>query len=161
MTSNLKRNTLELGSFEASKERTVITMLENINYIELLAAGVSAMVVGFVWYSMQVFGKTWLKEVGLTQADMKEGMKDMPKTYGLMYVGALVQAYVLSILLSVFGAADYMAAAQVAFWAWLGFVATVKLGDVLFERRSWTYWGINAGYQLVTMVVMSAVLVTL
>src|SRR3989344_4039007 len=123
-------------------------MFENINYIEFIAAGVAAMIVGFVWYSMAVFGKPWMKAVGLSKSDLKEGMKDAPKMYGLMFVGALAQAYVLSILLSVFGVADYISAATVAFWAWLGFVATVKLGDVLFERRSWTYWGINAGYQL-------------
>lgn len=136
-------------------------MFENINYIELIAAGVAAMVVGFVWYSMAVFGKPWMKTVGLSQSDLKEGMKDAPKMYGLMFVGALVQAYVLSILLNVFGVADYMSAATVAFWAWLGFVAPVVLGNVLFERRSWNYFGITIGYQLVNMVVMSAVLISL
>lgn len=136
-------------------------MFENINYIELIAAGVAAMIVGFVWYSMAIFGKPWMKAVGLSQGDLKEGMKDAPKMYGLMFVGALVQAYVLSILLNVFGVADYVSAATVAFWAWLGFVAPVVLGNILFERRSWNYFGITIGYQLVNMVVMSAVLISL
>ena len=136
-------------------------MFENMNYVELLAAGVGAMVVGFGWYSMQAFGKPWMKAVGLTQSDLKEGMKDAPKMYGLMFVGALVQAFVLSILIGVMGAADYMSAATVAFWTWLGFVVPVVMGAVLFERRSWTYYGVTVGYQLVNMIVMSAVLVTL
>lgn len=136
-------------------------MFENINYIELLAAGVAAMVVGFVWYSMSVFGKTWMKEAGVSQSDINAGKKDAPKMYGLMYVGALIQAYVLSVFISYAGAVDYISAATVAFWAWLGFVAVVRLADVLFERKSTTWFGINIGYQLVTMVVMSAVIVTL
>ncbi len=135
-------------------------MFENINYIELLAAGVGAMVVGYLWYG-PLFGKAWMKESGVTQAKVDAGKKEMPKTYGMMFMGSLVTAYVLSVFMGLAGAFDYMSAATVAFWAWLGFVATVMLGSVLFEGRSWNYLGINAGYNLVNMVVMSAVLVTL
>jgi hypothetical protein len=119
------------------------------------------MVVGFVWYSMAVFGKTWMKEAGISQEDMKKAGKEMPKTYGTMFVAALITAYVLSVFIDLAGAQDIMSAATVAFWAWLGFVATVLLSGVLFEGKSWNLWGINAGYHLVSMVVMSAVLVTL
>lgn len=131
-----------------------------MNYIELIVAGVASMVVGFVWYG-PLFGKMWMKESGVTQAKIDAGKKEMPKTYGMMFVGSLITAYVLSVFIGLAGAADYMSAATVAFWAWLGFVATVMLGSVLFEGRSWNYFGINAGYNLVNMVVMSAVLVTL
>ncbi|OGH17067.1 MAG: hypothetical protein A3C30_02345 [Candidatus Levybacteria bacterium RIFCSPHIGHO2_02_FULL_40_18] len=137
-------------------------MFENINYIELIVAGVAALVLGFVWYSMTLFGKPWLKSVGFSESEMKEDTKkNAPKMFGLMFVGAVVQAYVLSILLGVFGAGDYTSGATVAFWAWLGFIAPVVLGAVLFEKRPWNYWSITAGYQLVNMIVMSAVIVSL
>ena len=135
-------------------------MFENINYIELLVAGVASMVVGYAWYG-PLFGKAWMKESGVTQAKIDAGKKEMPKTYGMMFVGSVITAYVLSVFIGLVGATDYMSAATVAFWAWLGFVATVMLGNVLFEGRSWNYLGINAGYNLVNMVVMSAVLVML
>ena len=135
-------------------------MFENINYIELLVAGVASMVVGYAWYG-PLFGKAWMKESGVTQAKIDAGKKEMPKTYGMMFVGSVITAYVLSVFIGLAGATDYMSAATVAFWAWLGFVATVMLGNVLFEGRSWNYLGINAGYNLVNMVVMSAVLVML
>ena len=136
-------------------------MFDNLNYLALLACGVAAMVIGYLWYGMMMFGKTWMKEVGITQTDAKDGMKNMPKTYGLMFVGALVQAYVLSVFIGLAGAVDYVAAAQVAFWAWLGFVVTIRLSDVLFEKKSTSLFGINVGYTLITMIVMSAILVTL
>src|SRR3989338_3739619 len=136
-------------------------MFDNLNYLALLACGVAAMVIGYLWYGMMMFGKTWMKEVGITQTDAKDGMKNMPKTYGLMFVGALVQAYVLSVFIGLADAVDYVAAAQVAFWAWLGFVVTIRLSDVLFEKKSTTLFGINVGYTLITMIVMSAILVTL
>jgi len=135
-------------------------MFENINYVEILASGVAAMVVGFLWYG-PVLGKLWQKESGVTAAKIEAGKKEMPKTYGLMFIAALVQAYVLAMLISLAGATDMMSAATVAFWAWLGFVATVRLSDVLFEGKSTTLFGINVGYTLVTLIVMSAIIVTL
>lgn len=136
-------------------------MFENINYIELIGAGVAAMVVGFVWYSKTVFGKQWMKEVGITEAQAKAGSKNVLGMYAPMYIGAIVQAFVLSVLISVFGANDYMSAATVAFWAWLGFVTPVVMGSVLFERKSWTYFAITVGYQLANMIAMSAIIIAL
>lgn len=136
-------------------------MFENINFIEILACGVAAMIIGYLWYGNFLFGKTWMKEVGITEKDIKAQEKDMPKTYGLMFVGALIQAFVLSIFLDFAGAFDFLTGAQVAFWTWLGFVATVRLSDVLFEKKSTTNAGINAGYTLVTLVVMSAIIIAL
>ena len=135
-------------------------MFENINYIELLASGVAAMVIGYAWYG-PVFGKSWMKESGVTAAKIEAGKKDMPKTYGLMFLSSLLQAFVLSVIIGLSGVADIMSAATVALWVWLGFVATVKFSDVLFEGKSQTLFGINAGYTLVTLVVMSAIIVSL
>jgi hypothetical protein len=78
-----------------------------------------------------------------------------------MFVAALVQACVLAMFINIAGAFDIMSGAIVAFWVWFGFVATVRLSDVLFEKKSPTLFGINTGYTLVTFVVMSAVIVTL
>ena len=134
-------------------------MFENINYVELLAAGVGAMVVGFVWYSTAVFGKAWAKSAGLSQSDLKEGMKDAPKMYGLMFLGAFVQAFVLSILIGVFGASDYMSAATVAFWTWLGFFAAATLlNGALWEGNSWKMFCIKAGYWIINLIVIAGIL---
>ena len=130
-----------------------------VNYVAVLLAAVSAMVVGFVWYSKAVFGKPWMKASGVTDAQMKAANKNMLAMYVPMYVGAVVTAYVLSMLVDLTNATTVSAAMQVAFWIWLGFIATSFLGSVLFERRSWTYYGITAGYYLVNLLVMSAVLV--
>ena len=135
-------------------------MFENLNYIALLASGAASMVVGYVWYGA-LFGKSWMKESGITQAKIEAGKKEMPKTYGMMFIGSLITAYVLSVFIGLAGATDIMSAAQVAFWAWLGFVATVMLGGTLFEGKSWTLFALNAGYNLVIFVVMSAILVSL
>jgi hypothetical protein len=128
-----------------------------VNYIAVLVAAVAAMVVGYVWYG-PLFGKTWMKEAGMK--DMK-GNGNMAMTYGIQYVGAAVMAYVLAVVFKMTGTADMMTGFQMAFWLWLGFIATALIGAVLFEKKSWMYWAVNAGYHLVALVAMSAVLVNL
>lgn len=65
----------------------------DINYVAVLVAALIFMAVGFVWYALPVFGKSWMKETGLKEADLKAG----PGTgYVLAMLGGLFQAYVLA-----------------------------------------------------------------
>ncbi len=134
-----------------------------VNYGAVLAAAVSAIVLGFLWYG-PIFGKAWMKEMGMTKESIKHSMKgrSAAMVYGLQAVGALLMAYVLLHGL-IFGNAylnmsGILSGIQGAFWFWLGFVAPVTLSAVLWEGKSWKYWGITAGYYLVTLLVMGAIL---
>jgi hypothetical protein len=49
---------------------------------------------------------------------------------------------------------------RVAFYAWGGFVATTFLTEYVFELRSVTIWLITAGYPLIGMLIMGAILGT-
>lgn len=135
-----------------------------VNYWAVLLCGVAAMALGTLWYG-PLFGKQWMVMIGMTEADMEAAKKDpsgMYKSYGVMFVGALVMAFVLSRGIT-FGNA-YLGSSGIgtalisAFWFWAGFVAPVMLGPVLWEKKPWTLWGINAGYYLVLMLVMAAIL---
>ena len=132
--------------------------MPEVNYLAVLAAGIASMIIGYVWYG-PLFGKQWMKASGVSAADVEAGKKDMPKTYGLMYISSVVMAYVLSVFIYYAGVTSMIEGAMIGFWAWLGFVATVMLGGVLFERRPVNLFYLNAGYNLVTLVVMGAVLV--
>ena len=125
-----------------------------VNYIAVLVAAVVAMVIGYIWYG-PLFGKIWMKGSGMK--DMK-GNGNMAMTYGIQYVASAVMAYVLAVVLSMNGVTDMMTALKMAFWIWLGFVATTQIGSVLFEKKSWSFYFVVAGYNLVNLLVMGAVL---
>ncbi len=133
-----------------------------VNYWAVLVAAVVNMVVGFVWYSPVLFAKPWMKAMGWDAKSMEKMKKNtnMGKTYGLMFVGALVAAYVLSLVVDWAGATTWQQGAMVGFWVWLGFVATVGLGNVLFEGKNMTLFYISMGYQLVTLAIAGAILAT-
>ncbi len=47
---------------------------------------------------------------------------------------------------------------MVGFWAWLGFVATIMLGKVIWEMTPVKLYGINVAYYLVSLLLMGAIL---
>jgi hypothetical protein len=130
----------------------------NINYMAVLIAGIAQMVIGFLWYG-PLFGKIWQKLSGISDADIKKAGSNMPMLYGTMFLATLVTAYVLSHFQQAGGAMDMMDGAMIGFWAWLGFVATTMLTNVLFDKKPFNLYLLNAGYQLVSLVVMGALLV--
>ncbi len=127
-----------------------------MNWFGIILAAIAQMVVGFIWYG-PLFGKTWMSMMGInTQRMSREGMG---RTYAIQAVGSLVTAYVLAKLVGMMGGKTLAAGVQAGFWVWLGFVATVTLGSVLYERRSWNLYVLNNGYQLVSLAIMGAILV--
>jgi len=130
-----------------------------INYLAVLVAAISNMVLGFVWYG-PLFGKEWMKMMHFTDKKMDE-MKatgNMNQLYGIAMVGALVMAYVMAHFVDYVGATSVVGGMQTGFWAWLGFVAPVMLGGVLWEGRSWKLFTLQSGYYLVTLMIMGAIL---
>ena len=72
--------------------------LESINYWAVLGAALSTVVVGSIWYAKGVFGKEWMKLVGLKDKDV-ENKDGMPVLFASMLVFSFVTALVLSALL--------------------------------------------------------------
>ena len=126
-----------------------------MNWVAIVVAAIAQFVIGWIWYG-PLFGKTWMSMMGMSQQSMsREGMG---KTMVLTFIGSLVTAAVLSMLVGWMGAKTLGAGIAAGFWAWLGFVATVTLGGVLFAKMSWNLYILNNAYQLISLAVMGAIL---
>lgn len=131
----------------------------DINYLAVLVSAVASMVLGFLWYG-PLFGKPWMKLMGwnpkkLSSMKMKTNMS---MSYGITFIGSLVMAFVLSHIVDYTQAATYLDGIMAGVWVWLGFVATVTLGKVLWEGKSWNLYFLENGYQLVNLIVMGVIL---
>lgn len=129
-----------------------------VNYLAVLLAGVAAMFVGFLWYGKMLFGASWMKLTGVTMEDAKKG--NMPLLYGLMFAGALLEAYVLSHFVHYAGAFTLFNGMKTGAWAWLGFVAPVMMGNYMFAGKPMKLFYIDAGYALVNLLIMGAIIAT-
>ena len=133
----------------------------NVNLLAVLVAAIVMMVLGFVWYSQFAFGKMWMGEMGMSaksMADKKKMKQNMPVTFGIMFIGTLVMAYVLAHIVSYTQAKTVLEGAQAGFWVWLGFVAPTMLSAVLFSGKSVKLYIIDTAHVLVGLLVMGAIL---
>lgn len=137
----------------------MLTVVIPINYLAVVAAAAASMALGFVWYG-PLFGAQWMKLSGRRMEDMKH--MNMTNTYVLAAIGSLVMSYVLtyslefaSAYLNAFGVS---AGLMAGFWNWLGFIAPVTLGGVLWEGKSWNLWILNNAYHLISLCVMGVIL---
>lgn len=126
----------------------------DINWLAVIVAAVAAFLVGAVWYSPLLFAKAWMREVGLSEAELAKG--SMAKTMGTAFVLTLVSTLVFHMFLGPHPGVQFAAGA--GFAAGLFWVALAKGVDYLFERRSFKLFLINGGHHTVVFTVMGLVL---
>ena len=157
--------------------------MDFLNFPAILAAAVLALVVGFIWYNPKVFGIIWMKEADMTEEKMKGA--NMAKIFIMAFIFAFLLAMTMmqmsihqtGALSMVGGDPSKALPSYAAFMADYGesfrtfkhgaihgvfagiFVALPILGtNALFERKSAKYIFINAGYWIVTLGVMGAII---
>ena len=126
--------------------------LHTLNIWAILAAAVSAFVLGGIWYSPLLFLRAWSRANGFGEAP-----KASPKVFILSFVLSLVMAVNLAMFLNAPGTTLTfgIAAGFAAGFGW----AAMGLGIVsLFERRPLSYALINGGYLTLALTLMGAIL---
>jgi len=128
--------------------------MSHVNWLAVLVAGISAFVLGGVWYSPALFGKAWMKENNLSVEYVQKGNKG--KIFGWSSILALIMSANLSMFLAD-AKANFswgtMAGFLAGIWVFCG-IAIVAL----FEQKSARYIFINGGYQLVALTLMGAII---
>jgi hypothetical protein len=154
-----------------------------MNFLAILAAAISALVVGFIWYNPKVFGNAWMQAAGITEDQIKGG--NMLKIFSLALLFSFMLAFLMTtIVIHQMGAiglvggdpskalpsyAAFMADYGDAFrtfkhGALHGFISGIFLAlpiigiNALFERKSAKYIFINSGYWMVTLTIMGAII---
>ena len=125
---------------------------DQLNVWAMLAAAVSAFVVGGLWYSPVLFGKAWERANSFTESP-QAGAKSYASSFLFMLVMAVNLAFYLADpkTTAAFGAiAGFLAGFG---WAAMGLAIVA-----LFEKRSWKYSLINGGYLTVALTLMGLIL---
>lgn len=141
-------------------------MTELINPVAVLVASVAAYIVGWLWYSKVLFQKPWMESLGKTDADWEQnGKKDMPKVMLYGFLVTVVVAYGIAVFLAITEPKSLMEAMQVALLICFSFIVTTKFSDLIYEskephwsRRPQQLFFISTGYQVVSFLVMTAII---
>lgn len=132
--------------------------MTDINWLAVFIGSLVPMLVGFMWYSPMLFGKLWMKLTGMTKEKMEGSKKERNKMYAMSYVPGLIMAFTLAMFMQKMGSETVMDGVTVAFWAWLGFTATVQATGSLFGGKSKELFFLDTGFQLVSMVLTGVVI---
>ncbi|MEP5610993.1 MAG: DUF1761 domain-containing protein [Cyclobacteriaceae bacterium] len=130
--------------------------MENIeiNYLAVLLAALSMFLIGGLWYSPMLFGKVWARENSFSEERIQGGNKGL--IFGGSFVLSLIMAFNLAGFVS--GYDDWKWGLIGGFLAGFGWVA-LSIGILyLFERRSLKLFLVNAGYFVVSFLVMGLIL---
>ena len=125
-----------------------------VNYLAVIVAAIVAMVIGFAWYSPQVFGNRWMAYLGTTQAQLGN-----PGAMGMAVgvVASLANAWVLAVLAMNLGGTTIGNGVMLGVLCWLGFMATITAAEISFEKKSWGLWALNNGHNAIVQILMAAI----
>lgn len=128
---------------------------EYINIYAVVAAAIIPFMLGGLWYSPLLFGKSWMRESNLTEEDLSRG--NQTKIFGLSFLYFLLMSGNLAAFLAT-PDTDLAFGVLAGFLAGFGWVALSISVIALFERRSWKYMVINGGYLVTAFILMGAIL---
>src|SRR5512137_1772581 len=85
----------------ACNKRSPAMHMHHLNLLAILVAGISAMLIGFIWYSPVLFAKPWMREMGYDPND-KSSADKMRKSAGPAYAASLVASLISAFILALF-----------------------------------------------------------
>jgi hypothetical protein len=133
--------------------------LPTLNYLAVLVAAIVLFVLGGLWYSPAMFAKRWMALQGRSMEEMKAGNHlPMPVMLLISFVCGLLVALALAVLLHHYSHMDAMKGAGIGALCWLGFQASTSFTTSLFSSRPTRLWLIDAGYNLVSVILAGAIL---
>jgi hypothetical protein len=125
------------------------------NYPAIIAAGAACFLFEAVWYSL--FLDVWLKSIGHDRSWLEQaGVNPI-----LQWTAALLAEALLAVTISAFtqlsGAQTAVRGIGVGIALWAGVVIPIFAVADIFALRSYSSFAVNAGFWLIGMVLMGAI----
>lgn len=155
------------------------------NVIVLIACAFIPMILGFIWYNPNVFGKVWQKTIGLSDEEMAKPSKWYQFVLSLIlnfllafgvFIVTVHQSHILSITGPDFEAINTGTAAAFMneyggnfltlkhgithgiFIAFLAFALPFIGSPAIWEKKGFKYVLVNSGYWVITLTIMACVI---
>jgi hypothetical protein len=131
----------------------------DVNWLAVVLAGLSSMVVGSVFYAKPVFGTLWIKLAKIDEKNMQKGAgKAMVLALLMSLLMAFVIAHVAAISRPFYDVSELSAALTTAFWLWVGVSLTTIVIHNVFEHRAAKLTFLTVAYQFFAMMAMGLII---
>lgn len=125
-----------------------------LDLIAVIVVTVLNNVLGMTWYSKSLFGTEWAKAHKFDLGTLKATPMHFIAAIGVSFLTALV----FSLLVNWFGINSAWQGMVLGFMIWLGFIATTHFSGVIWAQKPLKAYVIDTGFQLVSMLMMGAIL---
>ena len=132
--------------------------LSNINFLALIVAALVSFAIGALWYSPVLFSKIWQRNVNLSDEEL--GKANMALIFGSSFLLILMMNFGLAIILQGHASNEISATSGALYGFLIGsfFIATSIGINMLYQRKSFSLWAIDAGYQVLYLTASGAIL---
>lgn len=130
-----------------------------INYIAVILATLSSMIVGSVWYTPKVFGNYWMKKTGVTPSgNASDAIRPIVITVIVSFITAWVLAGAAFISFDFYGGSFFWNSVITAILLWAGFTAARFITHDAFDNRPAGLTILNIAHEFVTLVIMAIII---
>jgi len=130
-------------------------MNPEINYFAVVAATLSSMIVGSIWYTPKVFGNYWMEKAGVTPSgNAKDAVRPILITVVVSFITAWVLAGAIYISFDFYGGSFFVNALVTGIILWAGLTAARFITHDAFDGRPTGLTVLNISHELVTIVIM-------
>ena len=131
----------------------------SINYIAVILATLSSMIIGSIWYTPKVFGNYWMKAANVTPSgNSKDAIRPIAITLVVSFVTAWVLAGAVAISFDFYGGSFLVNALLTGLILWAGFTAARFITHDQFDGRPTGLTVLNVAHELVTIMVMALII---
>lgn len=127
--------------------------LTGISPVALVLATLFNMILGYFWYHPRFLGGPWIDAHGFREDALKGNVKSY---IGALVVG-LIMAWVVGVFVHSLQASTISQALELAFFMWLGFIATAHFSGVIWAKKPIEVYLIDASFYLVSLAGMTLI----
>lgn len=134
-------------------------MAPETNYIAVVLATLSSMVIGSIWYTPRVFGNYWMKKAGITPSgNAKDALRPILVTVLVSFITSWVLAGAAYISYDFYGGSFLVNSVVTGIVLWGGFTAARFITHDAFDGRPTGLTVLNVAHEFVTILVMALII---
>jgi hypothetical protein len=128
----------------------------HVNFLSVLVSAAAYWIVGALWYSPVLFGKSWMNHIGKTKEQLMEGFSKL--SYLWSFIWSFVASYGIARILVWANGTTVRAGFLVGLLAAVSFVLAPMVINNLFDRRPRPLLLINVSYHGVALILVGIII---
>lgn len=133
-------------------------MVPDINYLAVILATLSSMIVGSIWYTPKVFGTYWMRVAKVTPGAASGAIVPIVVTLVVSFITAWILAGAVYLSWSFYGGSFLVNSIVTGILLWAGFTAARFVTHDAFEGRPSGLTILNCAHELVTILLMAVII---